>query len=219
MTRNITETRDEAYWSNYYKQGAAPEEPSLFAQHVKNQYLEPGQSLLELGCGNGRDAQFLANQGLKVTAVDQCASEINVLEAQNKENDNIHFETADFTELPDSESPYNAIYSRFTLHSVSSEGQKRALGWSARNLVPGGLLCIETRGQKNELFQRGDPVEGEQDAYVYEDHYRRFVKFEDFVRQIAATGFKLLEASEETGYAPYKDTDYHFIRIVAKKDS
>lgn len=125
----------------------------------------------------------------------------------------------DFTKLLDSEALYDAVYSRFTLHSVSAEGQKRALGWCARNLNSGGLICIETRGQKNELFQQGEPVDGEQDAYIHENHYRRFVIFEEFVREIAIAGFKLIESSEETGRAPYKDTDYHFIRVVAKKEN
>jgi tellurite methyltransferase len=100
---------------------------------------------------------------------------------------------------------------------VSAEGQQRTLEWSARNLTDLGRLCIETRGKKNEIYQKGEPVPGEPDAFIYESHYRRFVDLDEFVGGIAAAGLTIVDASEQTGYAPYRDTDYHFIRVIAEK--
>ncbi len=208
---------DKTYWENYYKAGVAPEEPSLFAQHVLNEHASVGDSMVELGCGNGRDARYFAANGIGVLAIDQCASEIDQLIHTNGKYDNLHYEAGDFTELPNSDEPFDIIYSRFTLHSVNAEGQRKALEWSHRNLSALGRLCIETRGQKNELYQRGAAVEGEQDAYIYNDHYRRFVDFEEFKQEITQIGFVVIRAAEQTGFAPFEDTDYHFIRVIAQK--
>lgn len=213
----MIKNEEVSYWTDYYRSGAVPEEPSLFAQYVLQNYVQEGDRLIELGCGNGRDARFFAANGVGVIAVDQCSAEIEELAKSNGTHENLHFKVADFTDMPDSEDPYDAVYSRFTLHSVTAEGQKNAIAWSYRNLAPGGRLCIETRGQKNELFQKGKPVDGEADAFIYNDHYRRFVEFDDFTKQIVDSGFELVEAVEDIGFAPFEDTNYHFIRAIAKK--
>ena len=56
-----------AYWNQYYKNKVCSEEPSPFAQYVAT-LVDPGRELVELGCGNGRDAVFFAGEGLRVTA-------------------------------------------------------------------------------------------------------------------------------------------------------
>ena len=206
---------DEAYWANYYKTGAAPETPSDFANFVMSGHLAEGDQLIELGCGNGRDARFFAGKGVGVLAVDLCAPEIAELARRNV-SDNLTFEAGDFTAMPDADEPFDAVYSRFTLHSVDAEGQGRALAWASRNLKPDGHLFIETRGQKNEIFGLGEPVDGEEDAFVYEEHYRRFVDFDKFVAEVAANGFMIKEAEEAQGFAPHQGTDYHFIRVIAQ---
>lgn len=213
MIRNT----DESYWAKYYKSGAAPHDPSVFAQYVMGKHVHKGHLLMELGCGNGRDAHFFAQNGVNVMAVDQCAAEIDELVKTNGQYHNLRYQAGDFTELADSDNKFDLIYSRFTLHSVSAEGQQRTLDWCYRNLVTGGLLCIETRGQRNELYGKGEPVAGEPDAFIYDNHYRRFVDYDTFKDEIAATGFAIIEGSEQTGFAPFENTDYHFIRIIAQK--
>jgi len=207
---------DEDYWSEYYLTRAAPEEASNFAEYVMARYAKLGHSMIELGCGNGRDARFFASSGLNVKAIDLCESEIEELNRNNGHYDNLQYRAGDFTSLEDTEGKYDLIYSRFTLHSVNAISQKSTLEWSARNLTDDGKLCIETRGQKNELYKKGEPVSGEVDAYNYEGHYRRFVEFEAFKEEITKTGLHILVAQEQKGFAPFKDTDYHFIRVIAE---
>jgi tellurite methyltransferase len=213
----MRESTDEAYWANYYKTGAAPEEPSPFARFVMGNHVKSGESMIELGCGNGRDARYFATQGVDVEAIDLCAPEIEELIKANGHLPNLRYKVGDFTGLKDSSDGYDVIYSRFTLHSVDAEGQKRVLEWSHRNLANLGRLCIETRGQKNEIYKLGEPVEGEKDAFIYNDHYRRFVDFDEFAKDIEQTGLKIIEGEERTGFAPFEDTDYHFIRVIAQK--
>lgn len=217
MIRAMKKNNDEQYWANYYGKDLAPEEPSNFAKYIAGRFDHEKINMIELGCGNGRDARFFAKHGWAVRAVDQCAPEITHDQSQEDNPGKLSYEVADFTTLEDVESPYDLVYSRFTLHSVGKAEQDRTLEWAQRNLTNNGLLCIETRGQKNEIYQKGQPVEGEPDAFIYDQHYRRFVEFNEFKRSIENTGFKIIESAEETGFAPFEGTDYHFIRIIAEK--
>ena len=209
---------DKLYWENYYKKRVAPEDPSLFAQHVADSYASEGDRLIELGCGNGRDAEFLGAQGVEVVAVDQAVTQVEALTA-NTRQPNVEYRAADFTNLDEEEGEYDIVYSRFTLHSVMAEEQHRALEWTQRALKIGGYLCIEVRGQKNRLFGLGTQVEGQPDAYVYEDHYRRFLDREDLNQEIGKLGLRIISSTEERGYAPFGDTDDYFIRHISRKEA
>jgi len=107
--------------------------------------------LLELGCGNGRDAVFFASHGIKVTACDQCQEELEYLQAKFANDTNLSFINADFSRLSLQEI-YDVIYSRFTLHSVTSEDEDWTIKWCSEHLKTGGLFLIEVRGQRNELY-------------------------------------------------------------------
>lgn len=206
---------DKKYWEKYYKTKKVTESPSPFAMFVLEKYITKNSSLIELGCGNGRDSIFFAKNKISVKAIDQCENEICTLNQKNTLS-NLHFICADFTKLGATEY-FDNIYSRFTLHSISEPEESRVFKWAFQQLNPNGILSIETRGKKNELYKLGKQVEGERDAYIYEDHYRRFVDIEKLTDKLIKMGFKIIYAEEKSGFAPFNDTDFKFIRVIAKK--
>ena len=56
----------------------------------------------------------------------------------------------------------------------------------------------------------------EEDAFIYENHYRRFVNFKNLV-ELLSEDYELLFAKEDRGFAPFKNEDDIFIRIVGVK--
>ncbi len=208
---------DKNYWEEFYKTQNEELKPSLFAKTILSTTINPGYSIIELGCGNGRDAIFFANEGLKVVAVDQCESEIEFLNTRYKQLENLSFLAADFTTLSNFEEAFDIVYSRFTLHSVSKQEEQRTLRWAYSNLKEAGSLCIEVRGQKNEIYKMGDKVVDEEGAYIYNNHYRRFLNFDKFCEELRVIGFKLSFAAEARGFAPFAGQDEMFIRIIARK--
>jgi len=203
------------YWEDYYKKTRRSiPRPSPFAEFVLTTYLRPNNSLIELGCGDGRDSIFFAKNKVSVFAVDQCRKEINYL--KNIWTQNIVFQYADFTKL-DNKNTYNHVYSRFTMHSISDAEEDATLNWSYNQLNEDGTLFIEARGQENELYKLGSLVPGEQNAYIYGGHYRRFINFDTLCKKLEHIGFQLLTAEEKSGFSPHNDTDYKFIRIIALK--
>jgi len=207
---------DKNYWEDYYKKQNANQKPSFFAKHIYENVVCDRSTLIELGCGNGRDAVYFANKGLKIKAIDQCESEIKFLKHKFSQLKNCHFHTGDFTNLNHDEN-FDIVYSRFTLHSISAEQEARVCCWAYQVLNKGGVFCIEVRGQKNEIYGKGDIVVNESDAFVYDDHYRRFLNFNDFCLRLKEIGFALEYAEEKKGFAPFNDTDETFIRVIAKK--
>ena len=208
---------DKNYWKNIYSKQSEDERPSLFALYVTESIGVEGKSLIELGCGNGRDAICFANANADmVVAVDQCENIIELLQHRYQQVGNLDFQCRDFTCMEDG-TPYDIIYSRFTLHSISQEQKHDVIQWAYRNLKDGGKLCIEVRGQKNEIFQVGEPVEGEPDAFILNDHYRRFLHFETFCEELRSCHFQIDFAKEQKGFAPYNGQDETYIRVIASR--
>ena len=52
---------DKNYWKSIYSKQSEGERPSLFAIYIADNYDLEGKNLIELGCGNGRDAIYFAN--------------------------------------------------------------------------------------------------------------------------------------------------------------
>ena len=207
--------KEKQYWENYYKKQNEPFQKSRFAAYCVKNYLKPGMNVLELGCGNGRDAVYMAEHGVKMVAIDQCKTEIEFLNA-NFKNHNLIFKCDDFSRLKIRQK-FDAIYSRFTLHAISLQQQNDTLNWCATHLNPNGYLLIEARGTKNEYYGLGDAVAGESDAFIYEGHYRRFLRPDDTVQKLNGLGLMVISADEKANRAPFEGTNYKFLRIIAIK--
>ena len=204
---------NSAYWNQYYKNRVCSQEPSPFAQYVAT-LVEPGKRMVELGCGNGRDAVFFAGRELQVTALDMSREAIAQLRSRNIAN--AEFLCGDFVNSnvhqPDS---YDYAYSRFTIHSINRNQEQVLLNNLFRGLRPNGKLFIEVRGVNDPLFGKGRQVE--RNAYFYDNHYRRFIVLDELVESLEQRGFRVEYAQERTGFAPYGNDDPPVIRIVAAR--
>jgi SAM-dependent methyltransferase len=208
---------DRPYWNAFYRASHPDiEVPSTFASWCMS-LLVPGGRLVEFGCGNGRDALFFARNGMQVIACDQSEVAIQGLIANQSSNDGVPtFLACDFTCLADGQlGALNVVYSRFTLHAVTRTEASAALGWAARNLAQNGLLLLEVRSVKGDLFGKGEMRE--KDAFVYNGHYRRFVRMDELSAELLELGFTIQHAIESAGLAIHNDDDPVVIRMVARR--
>lgn len=207
---------DNIYWENFYSKQNAELKPSLFAIYVNEMIKDNNKNIIELGCGNGRDSIFFANNNHDVLAIDQCKSEILFLQNQYRQIENLVFRCDDFTSL-NLDGRYDIVYSRFTLHSITKDEERRVLKWAYDSLNSNGLFCIEVRGHKNEIFRLGEAVDNEEDAYIYDNHYRRFLNFDNLCSDLKKLGFSINFAAEEKDFAPYNGENETYIRVIAEK--
>ena len=199
---------DKTYWEAYYAQASFKSTPSPFAKFLHDEYSLEG-SIIDLGCGNGRDSVFFASKGLDVTGVDQCTHSIHRLHELH--NSNIKFVIDNFTRLPEN-SKYNNIYSRFTFHSINEESAQRTIQWAAKN-IQDGYFAIEVRSIKDDLCGVGKEIG--KDIW-FTDHSRRFVRLNEITDDLTNAGFKILFSRESNGLAIYKDENPVIIRIIAQ---
>lgn len=194
---------DKYYWESFYKQHPINKDPSSFARYVFENYLETNKILLELGCGNGRDAIYFASQGLNVSAIDLAEKEIEFLQQLNIEN--AIFNAGSFTDLKDYNG-FDFIYSRFTFHSIDEESEDQVLSQLKNTLKKDGLFLLEARSSKDEKL---DKVFGT-------SHFRRYLDFNKTIAKIESKGFEIIESLESQGLAKYKQEDPYVLRIVAR---
>lgn len=204
---------DSSYWDQYYQSGVCVTEPSLFAQFVAEK-VNPGETLIDLGCGNGRDAVYFAEQGLEVTAIDLSQKAITELQSRNLPNTSFQYGDA---ASPVFHQPgrYHNAYSRFSLHAMTEDHARLLFQRVLQSLRSGGRFFIEVRSVCDPLFGKGEEVE--RNSWIYEAHYRRFIVMEELVEELFKSGFHVTYAEENTGFAPFGQDDPPVIRIVAVK--
>lgn len=109
---------------------------------------QPGEQVLDLGCGSGELSARIASRGTAVTGID--ASEAMVRAARARFGvswpDTLHFEVQDARQLP-YHARFDAVFSNAALHWMGPLGPVFAGIHAA--LKPGGRLVLEMGGAGN----------------------------------------------------------------------
>ena len=69
---------DKSYWNNYYESNADPFLNSQFSKFVLSKLVKQ-KSIIDIGCGNGRDSIFFAKNEIYTYGIDQSEIAINNL--------------------------------------------------------------------------------------------------------------------------------------------
>lgn len=145
---------DAAFWDRMYsqRQAAWDGEPNpLLAQALAG--LAPGTAL-DVGCGEGADAIWLANQGWRVTAVDLS----NVALDRGRAADAAHLVSWLQADMVSWQPPADA-YDLISLHYVHLPPSERAalFGRLARAMRPGGMLLLVAHHPSDQETTIGRP--------------------------------------------------------------
>lgn len=207
------------YWNEYYKViEHRKNEPSQFANTILTEYIDDtNKSLIDLGCGNGRDSLFFAEQGLRVIGIDASDVAITFLKERNL-LDNVYFICDDFVNssiLYQNEVDY--VYSRFTMHAITYESQKKVLKNVYKALKVGGNFFVEARTVNDTIYGKGEKVE--KNAFIFDGHYRRFIDMNEFIDECKAVGFSIVYAEESDNFAPLNMQKPVCMRVVAVKSA
>lgn len=172
------------FWEYHYKQFGITE-PSSFAKFCADRWINPVDIVVEIGCGNGRDGEFLATCCAKYYAIDSSASAIQSFSDRITVSDNqsvINLFCGDvldfkFSELTAPPTGKIVIYSRFSLHSMDEATENFLLNEFVR-LNQARILAVEARTILDPLYGIG--IEVSRNAFET-DHYRRFIDPQDFL--------------------------------------
>ncbi|RMF80065.1 MAG: class I SAM-dependent methyltransferase [Chloroflexi bacterium] len=119
-----------------------------------DQYFKPGDSVLELGCGTGEDALYLAERGVRVTATDASEAMLALVRDKTRAHPRVrvvrfdlHNLTPPPTPLPvngegeKSKNTFDGAFANFGPLNVLDDWRPLA-AWLAERIKPGGVIAF-----------------------------------------------------------------------------
>lgn len=117
-------------------------------------YAKEGDTILDLGCGNGRLFQLFSDRDMSVTYIGQDQSK-GLLALAKKQFSSGQFIVGSMTHIPLSDKSVDVIYSIAAFHHLPDDGSRQAcLQEIARVLKPGGTLVMSNWNLRNEYVQQ-----------------------------------------------------------------
>lgn len=145
----------DSWWNGFYADRAKPipffvEWPDEnLVEWFSDGRLKPGR-VLELGCGNGRNAVFLAGQGCHVDAVDFSAEAISWARERAAAADvSVSFQRCSIFDASIPGASYDLVYDAGCFHHLPPHRRKDYVELVIRALKPSGsygLVCFRPEG-------------------------------------------------------------------------
>ena len=150
------------FWDQFYADRSRPvpffvaKPDESLAAYLDRGWITPGRAL-DLGCGPGRNALFLASQGFEVDALDLSPTAIAWAEDRAHEAGvSVRFVCGDAFKLADAElpGPYDLVVDSGCFHHLPPHRRVSYLALLDRVLAPGGhlaLTCFAAGAMGSEL--------------------------------------------------------------------
>jgi SAM-dependent methyltransferase len=151
---------DSNWWDFFYSDRSrpvpffVPKPDENLAAYVDRGLLTPGRAV-DLGCGPGRNAIYLASLGFAVDAVDQSAAALAwARERAGEAGVSVRFHCADIFSADLPPGSYDLVYDSGCLHHLAPHRRVSYLGLLDRLLAPGGhfgVACFAAGQMGSEL--------------------------------------------------------------------
>ena len=158
MLDDLLEQRDNEWWDKFYSNRSKPipffvEVPDEnLVSFINTGVLKSGR-VLDVGCGNGRNSVFLAQQGFKVDGIDFSASSIDWANQMAEKKDvSVNFIDASFFDYDLELDSYDLIYDAGCLHHIKPHRRNQYLSKVSSLLKDDGhfgLTCFNLKGGAN----------------------------------------------------------------------
>lgn len=202
------------FWERHY-QSFQLLEPSGFALEMLRTEIDASDTVVELGCGNGRDALIFCGNVQRYLGIDSSAEAIEraaaALDSNRVQSEACNLLLGDFTNFDFEQLASQCmtsgtrliIYSRFTMHSIDARAEQRLFDSLAAVAVGKLVVLIEARTIHDALYGVGHSAGNR--AFVT-DHYRRFIDPEEF-SESRSKAFHVNWLRVGNGYAPLGEED------------
>jgi cyclopropane fatty-acyl-phospholipid synthase-like methyltransferase len=164
-----------SYWNGAYRSdrkiwGKRPSEFALAAAKYFSEADIPtaGKRMLDIGCGYGRDAYYLASQlGVRMTAVDPAATAVEMAKADAVKGGQpgVDFRVSRFQEIADG--PYDLIYAANLYQILPLKERKQFPRMMKKLLTPDGSFILGTLSNRDpEHSGKGTAIPGDVNSWV-----------------------------------------------------
>ena len=159
--------RQNDWWNEFYANRAkpvpffGPEPDESLSMWIRDGVIPPGKAV-DLGCGNGRNAVFLAKSGFSVEGVDYSRTAIEwAAQSANEANAEVHFHNASVFDVSIPPASCDLAYDSGCFHHMPPHRRSNYIALVAAALKPGGWLgmtCFRPEGgsglSDDEVYER-----------------------------------------------------------------
>ncbi|MFP4645960.1 MAG: class I SAM-dependent methyltransferase [Candidatus Woesearchaeota archaeon] len=186
------------------------EEANEFARRSLSRIKDANlKTLLDLGCGDGRDSLFFASEGLTVTSVDYSENGIKKLNELSKEKGlKINPIQTDMRKIDFPDNSFDVIYAHLSLHYFDDEETTMLFENLFRILKQDGLIFIKCKSVEDPLYGQGEKV-GE---HMYKKGHLRHFFSEEYMKE-KLRDFNILSVRKTS--SEYHQYESNFIEAVA----
>ncbi|MCW2812739.1 MAG: hypothetical protein JWN84_194 [Nocardioides sp.] len=203
----------EVYWADYYAHNGHAE-ASSFARFVDDRMGPGPATVVDIGCGDGRDSIFFATRGRQVLGLDRAG--VAIEHAREKAHQaglvDARFEVCDLAdgaalaEVLSEQDGRLVFYSRFVLHAIDAQTQAALQDAVDAQSRSGDLFVAEFRTDQDEERLKAHPK-----------HFRRYQSAAGFLADLRRRGWAIDYDVESSGLAPWGDEDPVLCRAVARR--
>ena len=120
---------------------------------------EKARSILDVGCGAGRDSFFLAKEGFHLTGLDISSNALRLASERNqREKTQCKFVMGTFLHLPFSEGLFDAAFSSYAIENVSLHQIRKALKEIKRVIKRERVMLVTLHSLKHWRFGQGKEI-------------------------------------------------------------
>lgn len=213
MKVEIYQKKNSIHWNRFYKKFSLSQ-ASNFAKFVFRKIKKKKLSrlsLIDIGCGNGRDSIYFSKKKIETTGLD--ASKIAI------KNNLKNFKKITFLNKNICSKNFNInkkfdiIYARFFLHAINYKNQNLFLKNIKKILKKKGVIFLEFRTIKDKMMLKGKKLSNNERVF---GHYRRFIDVQEFIIDLKKVGFKINYISQSNNFANFKNEKPHVCRMKIK---
>ena len=174
---------------------------------IKLKQLLPSGTILEIGCGGGRDAAELIDQGYEYVGTDASAG---MIEAAKAEVPSATFKQWDVYNLAKLETKFDGFWACAVLLHIPKERIDEALQAISATLKPNAIGMISIKDGDDEDFEVRD------NNGMHEERLFVYWRKNDFVNVLNQNGFSLLDYT----YKPVsRRTNWHVFFVEKQKEA
>ena len=188
------------YWNKIYgKDNYFGTGPTKLANLAKTLFDNSTKRILELGCGQGRDAMFFAQLGYNVHAFDISQNAVNYVQKTKTSLglDNLNVNVHDILNPISLDIKPDFVYSNLALQFFDSNQLRNILSNVSETMNTGSKFLLSTKKKGDKYHNKGEKIS--EDAFSFKGVTRYFYE-SDVWENIVSDRFKILnlESDEHT---------------------
>jgi len=201
------------YWDKFYKKGLIKKESSFASFALKRINLKKN-TILDIGCGNGRDSFFFSKKGFKVTGID--ISKKAIQKNSKYKIKNIKFKRFNIGKNQLREK-YDIIYCRFFLHAIDKNLENSLINLIKKSKKKGTFVFFEFRNNKDKIFKNFAKKTHNTVCEYEKGHFRRIVDAKIFKKKfLKKTSSKIIYEKSGINLSVLKSDNPNLSRMIFK---